>query len=80
MLDFEHSQSIAISVDYTQAILRQPHVYMRPRVFADGNKWCALYGDDIATGVCAFADTPKKAAEAWDLVWLNGDVKTIEQR
>lgn len=71
-MEYEHSQQMAIEFERTQMILRQPHVYMRPSIFQDGDKWCCLMGNDMMIGVVAFADTPEKAAEAWDLVWLNG--------
>lgn len=29
---------------------RRPFVQLRPRVFLDGNMWCALYGDNIQDG------------------------------
>lgn len=66
-----------MSFDLTQCLQRQPHAYMRPKIYRDGDKWCALYGDDLMMGVAAFGNTPKQAAEAWDLVWLNGNaIKT----
>ena len=50
----------------------RPFYKIHPRVFAEGNQWCALYGDNIQEGVCGFGDTPEKAAIAFDLAWLNG--------
>lgn len=26
--------------------------------FKDGNKWCALYGEDLQVGIAGFGDTP----------------------
>lgn len=46
-----------------------PHVLMRPRVFPDGNKWCALYGDNLQEGVAGFGDTPESAAADFDNNW-----------
>jgi len=73
-MEYEHSQSMAASFDLTQYLLRQPHVYMRPKIYHDGSSWCALYGDDLMMGVAAFGNTPQQAAEAWDLVWMNGEI------
>jgi hypothetical protein len=53
------------------ATLIQPHVLMRPRVFPDGNEWCALYGDDLVIGVAGFGETPQKACWAFDDAWLS---------
>lgn len=35
----------------------------KPKVYVDGNKWCALYGDDIISGVVGFGKTPTEALE-----------------
>jgi len=53
----------------------RPFYLLKPAVYKDGNQWCALYGENIAIGVCAFGDTPAKAATNFDIVWLNGDAK-----
>lgn len=46
-----------------------PSVLYRPRLMADGAKWCALYGDDLASGVVGFGDTPAEAMHAFDMAW-----------
>lgn len=53
----------------TAESMRAPHVLMRPRVFPDGNMWCALLGDDIQTGVVGFGKTPARACHAFDEAW-----------
>jgi hypothetical protein len=45
---------------------------MRPRVFIDGNLWCALYGDNLQDGVAGFGDSPELACIAFDAVWSKG--------
>lgn len=30
-------------------------------VFIDGNKWCALLGEDLQEGLAGFGDTPSEA-------------------
>lgn len=79
-MDYEHSNRLAIAMEQeferTQRLLQQPHTYMRPKIYKDGDKWCALLGEDIQTGVCAFGNTPVQAAVNWDLVWLNGEKGT----
>ena len=57
---------------------KRPFMLLRPRMFPDGNQWCALYGDDIQAGVCGFGDTPEKAAHAFDLEWLNAKLPNAE--
>lgn len=47
------------------------HVLMRPRVFPDGDQWCALYGEDLQMGVAGFGDTPAAACADFDRNWGN---------
>ena len=49
----------------------RPFVLLRPRMFPDGDQWCALYGDDLQSGVAGFGDTPDSAARAFDDAWRN---------
>jgi hypothetical protein len=48
-----------------------PSVLYRPRLMADGTKWCALYGDDLASGVAGFGDTPAEAMHEFDKAWTS---------
>lgn len=45
------------------------HVIYKPRVFKDGDKWCALLGLNIQEGVCGFGNTPEEACLAFDKEW-----------
>lgn len=86
MLDQEHQSIITNEASYAiaqwtaagsqahsnQRDLARPHVAMKPKVYPDGNMWCALYGDNIQEGVCGFGETPEKACIAFDLAWLKG--------
>jgi len=49
--------------------LRRPFNMIKPRVFRDGDQWCALHGDDIQIGVCGFGDSPDAAAYDFDRAW-----------
>lgn len=42
---------------------------LRPRIFVDGDQWCALYGENLQDGVAGFGDTPDKAMRNFDLNW-----------
>lgn len=46
-----------------------PSVLYRPRLMAEGAMWCALYGDDLATGVAGFGKTPAEAMHEFDKAW-----------
>jgi hypothetical protein len=37
-----------------------------PRLFPDGDKWCALYGDNLQEGLAGFGDTPEGAMADFD--------------
>lgn len=55
-------------------------IMLRPKVFRDGNKWCALYGEDIQEGVCGFGDSPRAALTAFDVAMrtpLTPDEKNV---
>ena len=49
--------------------MRRPSFLYRPTLSIDGNKWCALYGDNLQDGVAGFGDSPKEAYEAFDIEW-----------
>lgn len=50
-------------------LMCRPHVIFRPTVTADGDKFCALYGDDLQTGIAGFGNTPHAACLAFDKAW-----------
>lgn len=51
---------------WTQVELTRFAVTLRPRLFIDGDQWCALYGENIQDGVAGFGDTPAKALSDFD--------------
>ena len=57
------------NITYEFAHYGRPSTYMRPKVFADGNMFCCLLGENIQEGVCGFGDTPDKACYAFDKEW-----------
>ena len=50
--------------------LKRPFMMLKPRIFIDGNQWCALYGENIQDGVAGFGDSPELAAKDFDLAWV----------
>lgn len=59
-----------LNAQWNAAVAAQlPSVLYRPRLMADGTKWCALYGDDLASGVAGFGDTPAEAMHEFDKAW-----------
>jgi len=47
----------------------RPSVLFRPGIYPDGDKWCALYGENLQEGVAGFGDSPDLAARAFDEAW-----------
>lgn len=62
-------ESIRSAIWEAAASITAPHALMRPRVFPDGNQWCALYGVNLQEGVAGFGDTPQAACAAFDVEW-----------
>lgn len=49
--------------------LRRPSMLLKPRVSIDGDKWCALYGENLQDGVAGFGDSPELAFADFDKNW-----------
>jgi ribosomal protein S14 len=70
-MEFEHSASMLISFDATQAELRRPFYLCRGEIRKHGPDYFeAKYG-----AVSGFGKTPQIASIAFDLVWLNGSIE-----
>lgn len=78
--DFEHEARMreieaevlaANAAELTELERSRPFMMLRPRVFPDGDQWCALYGHNLQEGIAGFGDTPAKAAVDFDIQWLN---------
>ena len=67
---------IACAQDTSIAQTR-PCVLFKPRVYPDGNKWCALYGEDLMMGVAGFGDTPELACKDFDNAWESSRVGKV---
>ena len=62
----QHMQQEVYSVSHE---MQRPSVLFRPTLSADGDQWCAAYGEDAMSGIVAFGDTPDAAMRAFDLAW-----------
>ena len=51
------------------AMQERPSVLYRPRIFIDGDQWCALYGDNLQDGVAGFGDSPEDAMWRFNQEW-----------
>ncbi len=76
-MDHEHSLMACNSIShYSQQCFSaiaenstEPSVLFRLTLSVDGNQWCALFGDDLQSGVAGFGDTPEKAMWDFDKKW-----------
>jgi hypothetical protein len=48
----------------------RPCVIHRPVLTIDGNKWQALYGDDLENGVAGYGSSPAEAMADFDAKWV----------
>ena len=48
----------------------RPFILYQPKLFRDGNQWCALLGENLQEGVAGFGPSPAKAAWAFDAAWF----------
>lgn len=59
---------------YTLSQYSRPSTVHKPKLYPDGNMWCALYGEDLQMGVAGFGETPAKAMENFDHNWNNSQL------
>ena len=59
----------ANAVQCAAAEYERPSVLFRPSLSIDGDQWCALYGDDLQSGVAGFGDSPTEAMWDFDRKW-----------
>jgi len=55
-----------------------PSAIYRPKLSVEGNKWCALYGDNLQDGVAGFGDSPAAAMWDFDCNWTKKLAATKE--
>lgn len=60
-----------VAYEFKRAAYEQqrPSVIYRPSLSIDGNKWCALYGDNLQDGFAVFGDSPQEAMLNFDAQW-----------
>lgn len=65
-----HVQQAAESIRQAAAAHESPAAIYRPAISIDGNQWCALYGEDLQSGVAGFGDSPALAMADFDRNWF----------
>lgn len=67
--DAGHLRASALNIyAYTLELSRASYLY-KPRLFIDGDKWCALYGENLQDGVAGFGISPYEAYADFDMAW-----------
>ena len=57
------------SIQQATACYTAPHVIYKPKLYRDGDQWCALLGEDLHVGICGFGDSPHAAMMEFDKAW-----------
>lgn len=57
------------AIEQAAAAHADPSAIYRPKIYIDGNQWCALYGEDLQAGVAGFGDSPSLAMANFDKKW-----------
>lgn len=70
LYDNQFMQSYAVAMYEYGCMMCEPFTLYRPKMFRDGNQWCALYGDNLQNGVAGFGESPQKAVEDFNRNWL----------
>lgn len=68
-----YGQMVQISAQAALGQYERPSAIYRPRLYVDGDKYCALYGDDIMSGCAGFGDTADQAMADFDKHWNNSN-------
>lgn len=74
-IGFFVQQAVDIATQDIAIAMTRPSVLYRPHLAIDGNKWSALYGDNIQQGVCGFGDSPAEAMADFDAEWAKALAK-----
>lgn len=56
-----------------------PFCRLRPKMYIDGDQWCALYGENLQDGVAGFGATPAEAEAAFNQTWTSHRVKSTAE-
>lgn len=76
-MTMHEAQRAVISIEEE---LTRPSAIYKPAIRLDGNKWCALYGEDLQCGVAGFGDSPAQAMDEFDKEWRKNLACTGSQR
>ena len=61
-----YAQMVAAAYEEAAAEQMRPCVLLKPILKIDGDKWCALYGDNLQDGIAGFGKSPSDAMHDFD--------------
>lgn len=74
-----HAAAMAAeSIRQITSVYGEPAVFLKPRLFLDGNQWCVLHGKDLQEGLAAFGDSPSEAMYAFNQAYYTRVPKATE--
>lgn len=65
-----HVEMVAESIRMAASTYERPSAVYRPALSIEGDQWCALYGEDLQSGVAGFGDSPADAMTDFDNNWF----------
>lgn len=65
----DQARSVGDSIKEAVSCYTDPSVMYRPTLRIDGDKWCALYGENLQDGVAGFGDSPSQAMRDFNANW-----------
>ena len=66
----QQAWSAGLAWQHAAADHSTPAAIWKPKLSIDGNQWCALYGEDLQSGVAGFGDSPELAMMAFNAAWV----------
>lgn len=65
-----YADMAAEAIRLAASFYESPSAVYRPKLFIDGNEWCALYSENIQDGVAGFGISPALAMANFDSNWV----------
>ena len=53
-----------------ESTMNTPSMMLLPKLSIDGDQWCALFGENLQTGIAGFGDSPYEAYLDFDREWF----------
>ena len=63
------AERVANQISDMVSNMDRPSVRFRPKMSKEGNKWIALYGDNLMEGVVGVGESPDEAMYHFDCEW-----------